>query len=355
MYNPDWFSGKVRRYLFKHALVQDTAYGTLLREPRRALHKRIAETLENKFAEIAESQPELLARHYSDADLVEKAAALWSEAGHRSLERSALIEAIEQLTRALEQISSLPPTAKQRRDQINIQVALINPLIHVRGYAAQETKAAAERAHLLIEQADALGERPEDPLLLLSVIYVFWVSTYVAFNGDLMREFALQFLVLAQKQEAEAPLMIADRVMGISLLTTGNIAESRAQFDSAVRIYDPVQHRPLVARFGHDNRVAVLSYRSWALWFLGYPEAALADAERALRYAREIGHAGTLLYALFHTSFPHTFCGIYPTAKAIAEELITFGRRKGRLVLEAQGMNPLGCVLALTGQWADAV
>ena len=96
-------------YLFKHALVQDAAYGTLLREPRRALHARIAETLESQFAEIAENQPELLARHCSEAGLIEKAASLWGKAGQRSLERSAFVEAIEQLTRALDQIALCPP------------------------------------------------------------------------------------------------------------------------------------------------------------------------------------------------------------------------------------------------------
>ena len=171
-------------YLFKHALVQDAAYGTLLREPRRALHARIAETLESQFAEIAESQPELLARHCTEAGLIEKAAGLWGKAGQRSLERSALVEAVEQLTRALAQIATLPATPALRREQIKLQVALITPLIHVKGYAAPETKAAAERARLLIEQAEALGEPPEDPLLLFSVLYGFWVANYVAFNGD---------------------------------------------------------------------------------------------------------------------------------------------------------------------------
>ena len=106
-------------YLFKHALVQDAAYGTLLREPRRALHARIAETLESQFAEIAERQPELLARHCTEAGLIEKAAGLWGKAGQRSLERSALVEAAEQLTRALDLIASLPSTrgAAPRRDQ----------------------------------------------------------------------------------------------------------------------------------------------------------------------------------------------------------------------------------------------
>ena len=222
-------------YLFKHALVQDAAYGTLLREPRRALHARIAETLESQFAEIAESQPELLARHCTEAGLIEKAAGLWGKAGQRSLERSALVEAVEQLTRALDQIATLPATPALRREQIKLQVALITPLMHVKGYAAPETKAAAERARLLIEQAEALGEPPEDPLLLFSVLYGFWVANYVAFNGDVMRELAAQFLALAEKQGATVPLMIGHRLMGISLLRTGDIAEGRAHLRSGDR------------------------------------------------------------------------------------------------------------------------
>jgi predicted ATPase len=127
-------------YLFKHALVQDAAYGTLLREPRRALHARIVETIETQFPEIAESQPELLARHCTEAGLIEKAAGLWGIAGQRSLHRSALVEAVEQLTRALDQIDMLPGTPVLRRQRIKLQVAIINPLGHVKGYSAPETK-----------------------------------------------------------------------------------------------------------------------------------------------------------------------------------------------------------------------
>jgi len=140
-------------YLFKHALVQDVAYGTLLREPRRVLHGRIAETLESKFAEMADNQPELLARHCTEAGLIEKAAGLWGKAGRRSLDKSALLEAIEHLTRALDQIETLPATPTLRRERIKLQVALLTPLIHLKGHAAPETKAATERARLLIEQA----------------------------------------------------------------------------------------------------------------------------------------------------------------------------------------------------------
>src|SRR5271166_4820233 len=205
-------------YQFKHALVQDAAYGALLREPRRALHARIAETLESEFTEIAENQPELLARHCTEAGLVEKAAALWGKAGQRSLARSALVEAAAQFTRALEQIATLPGTAALRREQIKLQVALITPLRHVRGHAAAETRAAAEQARLLIEQAEALGEPSEDPLLLFSVLYAFWGANYVAFNGDVCRDLAAQFLALAEKQRATFPLMVGHRLMGTSLV-----------------------------------------------------------------------------------------------------------------------------------------
>ena len=341
-------------YLFKHALVRDAAYGTLLREPRRALHARIAETLESQFADIAERQPELLARHCTEAGLIEKAAGLWGKAGQRSLERSALVEAAEQLTRALAQIATLPATPALRREQIRLQVALITPLMHVKGYAAPETKAAAERARLLIEEAEALGEPPEDPLLLFSVLHSFWGSSYVAFNGDALRELAGQFLALAKKQRAKVPLMIGHRIMG-ALLHTGDFAEGRAHLDRAIALYDPAEHRPLATRFGQDVRVATLSYRSWALWMLGYPQAALADTSDALKDAREIDQAATLMYALVHASVTHTQCGNYPTANAEADELVALADEKGALFWKALGMSVQGCLLALTGKAADAV
>ena len=113
-----------------------------------------------------------------------------------------MVEAVEQFKRALDQIATLSPTPTLRREQIKLQVALITPLIHVKGYAAPETKAAAEQARLLIEQAEALGEPPEDPLLLFSVLYSYWVANFVAYNGVAIRELATRFLSLAEKQRA---------------------------------------------------------------------------------------------------------------------------------------------------------
>jgi hypothetical protein len=315
-------------YLFKHALVQDAAYGTLLREPRRALHARIAETLESQFAEIAETQPELLARHCTEAGLIEKGVNLWGKAGQRSLDRSALAEAAEQLTRALDQIAVLPATSALRSKQIELQVELITPLIHLKGYAAPETKAAAERARLLIERAEALGEPPEDPLLLFSILYSSWVTNFLAFNGDLCRDLAAHFLALAKKQGDIAALMIGHNVMGNSLVFTGEIAEGRSHLDRGMALYDPAEHRPLATRFGQDALVASLAYRGIALWVLGYPEAALADTERMLKEAREICQAATLMFALTHGSWTHLFCGNYATGTAIADECIALAEEK---------------------------
>jgi class 3 adenylate cyclase/predicted ATPase len=341
-------------YLFKHALVQDAAYGTLLRERRRTLHARIAETLEGQFAEIAESQPELLARHYTEAGLIEKAAGLWGKAGQRSLERSALVEAIEQLTRALAQIATLPATPALRREEIKLQVALITPLMHVKGYAAPETIAAEERARSLIETAEALGEPPEDRLLMFSVLYGFWVANQTKFDGDAICELAAQFLSSAEKQGTVAPRMIGHRLKGSSLLCTGQLVQGLAHLDRAIELYDPDQHRVLTTRFGHDIRVAALVWRALTSWALGYPDAALADVERALTDAREIGRAATLMIALAWTSTTQYYCGNYSAVNAQAEELLTLSDEKGAMYWKAAGMCMQGLFLHQTGRASEA-
>jgi predicted ATPase len=339
-------------YLFKHALIQDAAYGTLLREPRRALHARIAETVENQFAEIAENQPELLARYCTEAGLIEKAAGFWGKAGQRLLERSALVEAIEQLTRGLEQMVTLPSTPSLRREQIKLQAALLNPLGHVKGFAAPETKAAVESARRLVEQAELLGEPPPR---LSSVLIGLWVASWNAFDGEAMRELAAQYLALAEKQAAKVSLVIGHRIVGVSLVWTGDIAEGRAHYDKAMAFYDPAEHRPLAARMGLDAGVSVLSQRSVVLWLLGFCEAALKDIDRALKDAREIGHAPTLLDALVFTGTTHFLCGNYAEANEQADETIALADEKGSLFWNAAGMMLQGNSLAMMGKASQAV
>ena len=343
-------------YLFKHGLVQDAAYGTLLRERRRALHARIAEVLEKQFPEIVESQPELVARHCTEAGLIEQAAALWARAGQRSLARSALVEAIAQLTQALDQIATLPATPARRQEQIELQVGLIAPLIHVKGHSSPEVKSATEKARLLIENAEAIGEPPEDPLLLYSVLYGFWITNAVAVNGDALRTLAAQFLALAERQGATVPLMVAHSITGTSLLMTGRFVQSRRHSDIALSVYDPARHRPLALLFGQDVGVGTLTRRSLVLWLLGYPEAALADMHQALKEAREIGQAGTLLHTLNYATVAHFLCGAYEVAEALAKELFTLADEKGALVVwKPAGLLYQGWLRAATGEASEAV
>ncbi len=245
-------------YLFKHALVQDAAYGTLLREPRRALHARIANAIEEGFPEVAESHPETLARHHTEAGQIEKAASSWGKAGQRSLWNAAFPEAERQLTRALAQIASLPSAPLVRREQIKFQVGLSYALMQTKGYGAPETKAAFELAQVLIEGAEALGEPAEDPLALFSILYGVWVWNFAAFNNRVTLDLATQFFALAREQDATLPLAIGHRITASSLLVAGEIAKAREHFASASALYDADKHRPLVARIGHDLGVMTL-------------------------------------------------------------------------------------------------
>jgi predicted ATPase len=342
-------------YLFKHALVQDAAYGTLLREPRRVLHARIVDTLESQFVEIAESRPEMVARHCTEAGQIEKAATFWGKAGLRSLDRSALVEASEQLARAISQIETLPSTPTRRQAQMKLQVMLVAPLVHTKGMASPETTAAMERANLLIEQAQARGEPPEDPLLLFIVLWVFAQANAVAGNIDAFRDVANRLLSLAAKQPASAPLIIGHGCMGVCLMLGGEIAGGRAHFDQALALFDPAQHRPMVSRFGQDLGVVASVFRSIAMWMLGHPETALADADRAVQDARAIGHASSMMYALSLADLTHMLCGNFAAGSACMRELSALADEKGSLFWKTVALSIEARHLALTGHPAKAL
>jgi predicted ATPase len=339
-------------YLFKHALVRDAAYTTLLREPRRALHARIAETLASQ-SDVAETQPEVLARHFGEAGQVENAVYWWAKAGRRSLERSALAEAVEQLTRANSLIEILTPTAELRREQLELQVALFGPLRNLKGPGSPETRAAIDKTRALVEQAEKLGEPAPQ---LFSVLAVLWIATYNAFDGDAVRDLATQLLSLAEKQTATFPVVSAHQIMGMSLVATGDIAEGRAYYDRGLMLYDPGAHRTLATELGREDAgVIFLCQRAIALWLLGYPNAALADAKQGLQEARDIGQATTLMFALFLTSLTQIFRGNFATATKEHDELIILSDEKGSLFWKAYCTSMQGCLFALTGNASHAV
>ena len=340
-------------YLFKHALLQDLAYGALLRERRRALHARIAEVLESHSGEVGENQPELLARHCAEAGMAEKAAALWGKAGRRSLKRSALREAESQFSRALALIADQPKQAL-RREEIACQIGLASTLLLSRGYASGEARASLSRTLALIERADALGEPVENPLALFTTLHGLWVASIVASSGDATRKLAAQCLALAERGGAKGELIAGHRAVGQSLLFSGDIPASRAHFDTAIALYNPAEDRQ-ATRYGGDHWSTALSARGAALWVLGYPDAARADADEALRSAREFGHVLTLGNNLIFAAWIHFDCGQYETAKAEAIEINALADEKGEPFYRAFGLMLQGLISSAEGETEEAV
>jgi predicted ATPase len=226
--------------------------------------------------------------------------------------------------------------------------------MHVKGYAAPETKAAVERARLL-EKAEAIGERPEDPLTLFSTLYSLMSANVVAFNGDLVREQAAQFLMLAEKEKTTAALLMAHRFMGLSLLYTGDSVAGLRHVEQAIAAYDRAEHRSLAVRFGQDAGVHAQSYRAFALWLLGYPEAALAQCAQAISDAREIGHAPTLMNTLTLTTYPHLLCGSLVTASAQIDELGNLAEDRRLVYWQAMAIWVQGWLLSIAGDATKAV
>ena len=224
-------------YLFKHALVQDAAYGTLLREPRRALHARIAETLEGRFADIAETQPELLARHCTEAGLIEKAAGLWGKAGQRSLARAALLEGAEQLKRALDQIATLPATPALRREEIKLEVAFANVLALTGDFV--DGKEHYDRALAIYDPAEhrplaTRSGRDVGVTLLSFRSACLWILGYPAAS----RNDAERAVKNARETGQATTLMYALFFAGDNHIFCGNYAAANAQIDELIALAD---------------------------------------------------------------------------------------------------------------------
>jgi predicted ATPase len=213
-----------------------------------------------------------------------------------------------------------------------------------------------ERARLLVEQAETLGEPAEDPLLLPRVLIGFWVASVVAFDGDVLHEISTQFQTLAKQRKDSDLLMMAHNLMGRTKLCTGNVVEARAHYDQAMQLYkDHNEHRYPSTRFYRGFAARLLPNRSWALWLLGYPEAALEDAEHALKEARDTDHAASLLTALNDCSWTYTLRGSYAAARSLLDELAALSDQKGTPLWRSSANVQRGWILVLTGNAAEAV
>jgi tetratricopeptide (TPR) repeat protein len=270
-------------YLFKHALVQDAAYGTLLREPRRALHARIADTLESQFADIVERQPETLARHCTEAGLFEKAARFWGKAGRRSLELVALAEAVAYLQAGLAIVEQLPASA----DRNDLELALREPLhaarLQWRGWASPEV---GLNATAILD----LAQRQDRPQSLLVGLWGMWINTITQGRVAETPQWAQRLLTEGNESGNIDLQILGHRASLSSHFYLGELNEALEQRDKALALYDPQRAARWRELTGNDVRTAVGVFSSQALWMLGYPDKASRVSDQLDADSRQLGH-----------------------------------------------------------------
>ncbi len=280
-------------YTFKHALLQGAAYESLLRMRRQQLHRRIADALEEEFAELAEKEPQLMAHHLAQAGLSERAINYLQKAGQRANESSANTEAARHLRLALELLQSLPDTPERKRKMLELQVMLAQAMIAGRGYAAPETREVLLQAKTLTDESTEASQQ-------YSILYGVWASYYVAGEVVMQRKAATEFLAEAERQGETAALSLSHRTLGTTYVQMGEFSAGRKHLERAWELYDPLHHSQSMYLYGQDIGATALSYLCWALWHLGYVDQAAAVAAEAKKRADTLSHPFTLAYTICH-------------------------------------------------------
>ncbi len=282
-------------YSFKHVLVQDTAYATLLRSRRQELHARVAAVLEARGVETVEQQPELLAHHCTQAGLIEKAIACWLRAGQQSLARSAMIEAVAQLRKGLDLLPDLPEGCDRWQRELELQSALGAALVASKGNSAAETGETYVRARELCKR---LGDNTTlVPVLSGLSTYYQTRSEYAA-----MRSVADDLLRLGQQQNDTASLLVGNRSMGLCLHHLGDFASARAYFEQVLKLYVPETHSALASVAAFDMQAVALTYLALEFFILGYPDRAESSSAQALSWSRNLRHPHNLAFALTYAA-----------------------------------------------------
>jgi predicted ATPase len=339
-------------YLFKHALVQDTAYSMLLRAARKTLHARIARTLAEHFRGVAEAQPQVLAHHFTEAGLIEQAIAYWSRAGQQSAAKSAFVEAIAQLRRGLQLIDELRDSPERKHRELELQVTLAAALMQAKGHANTEVGLVLRRARELVLDTDAAGT-----ILHFSVLYGLWVAQYLGGEPIAALEQAKEFLSLAQaKSQAQSGLLLTGhRLVGSALIPIGDFQGALSHLDRAVVLYRPEEHGALAFRFGADIGITAICVRAWALWHRGFPDQARKALDEGVESARKSVHRHTLAYALIYAGLTAISARWTTEGARAANELVSLTKEHGFALFLGYGLILQGGVMAQSGQGAAAV
>jgi predicted ATPase len=335
-------------YRFKHALIQDAAYQSLLRSMRQQYHQRIAQVLEARFPEVCETQPELVAQHYMVAGCTEQAVVYWQRASQQASDRSAHLEAISPCTTGIELLTTLPETPERTQQALTLHIALGTSLLMTKGQAAPEVEHAYTLARALCQQVD---ETPE----LVPVLFGLWRYYLTRPQFHTARELGETLLRLAQRAHDPALTVIAHYALGVTWFWQGALPAARQHVEEAIARYTPDQRRAPVFRMGLDPGVSCRTYAAVTLWLLGYPAQALAHLHEALTLAHVLSHPYSLAWARCVAAFIYQFRGDVPAVYEHAEAAVALATAQGFPLWAAQGTSLRGWALAMQGQGAEGI
>jgi len=335
-------------YIFKHALIQDAAYGSVLKRDRQNLHKQIAETLLVILPATADHEPELLAHHFTEGGLHKQAILYWKRAGHRAIERSAHAEAISHLTKGLEVIETMPDTRERTLQELDLQTILGSALLATKGYAGPEVERVYARAHEIGQQ---IGETPQ----LVPVLQGLCLFHLNRGELEMARALGEQLLKLTQNVQDPNLHLTAHAALGTTLFWVGEFVLSREHLEQSIALYDRRQRRVLHLDSGHDTGTMCRFYRAYVLWFLGYPNQALQQSHEAGLLAQELAHPFSLAYALGSTSAVHQWRREAQAAQEQAEAALVLAREQAFPYWLNIGTIRRGWALAMQGQIEEGI
>ena len=285
-------------YTFKHSLVQDAAYQSLLKSKRLQLHVQIANALEERLPDQVDLQPEVLAHHFSEGGLARQAIGYWVKAGQRAIRHSANTEAITHLSKGLDLVGNLPAGSERAACELDLLIALGPALISAKGQAAPEVEANYAKARALCVEVD------DGPRLFAAVrgLYIFYLV-----RGQLVTaiELGQKLLELAELSRDPGDMVEAHRALCATWMYVGQHGRALSDGRRGLALYDPKAHGAHAYRYGVDSGVALGVYTAWTSWFLGFPRAALEGAEAACTRALASGHPYTLAQALVFACYVH--------------------------------------------------
>jgi len=331
------------RYMFKHALIRDAAYASLLKSTRQQVHQQIAQVFEARFPAVVETQPELVAQHYTAASCHAQAVRYWQRAGQQASDGSAHLEAISHCTTGIELLKTLPETPEHIQQALTLYIALGAALLRTKGQAAPEVEHAYTQARVLCQQ---VGETPE----LVPALFGLWRFYLGRLQLHTARELGDTLLRLAQRAADPALSVIAHYALGATWFNLGALPAARHHVEEGIAHYTSDQHRSPVFRMGQDPGVGCQDHAAWTLWLLGYPEQALARVHEALALAHELSHPFSLVFARCWAAMVSQFRRDVPAVHEHAEAAVALATEQGFPLYAAMGTSLRGWALALQGQ-----